>query len=1179
MSRFGLYVVDATEDLDLEGYSKKNKTWVRSELSCDGQLINKTAKETNKLGLYIAGNRLKLNGSTVAVHTCADSAINIEDGKLRFGDVDISYKDRAIPITLENYNKLRSGKEVTGYTRYNPKAVYYISDAEDSSQVIEEAELDNRIANRFSVHNELSDRTVLSIESPEIILKTTNFIINEGEKLQIDWLVDNRMHDAIDAMTIGEKFTTIIRDGNDNIIFQQTTYAGEYRAYIGPFKNGNENLLGQTHISISCIDEQGRGSIEQFATVYIRSNTENIYNVTEEDLEAYHIVAGTGRRDYVQGYKNRKGFEKLINDVASGKTIDGNDLPGGPYTGIRLYNANSNPQSLDDEENSVFRIDCHKNRLVYDVVSGDESTIDLCHYTRYFLVYFAVRPENGRYVEKFGHLNNNGVFVGTEINTSYDFPKWDDGPSDTSALDAYELLPGKTVYVRDKAYTVPVNNTDDTDADFVFDWVRHDGAHIYAKGGGGDDANKTVVYWSDVDPATEVMSVTHAKYSYNERILRTKSIHDIQAKVLSGSSLRETSLREKEGFYYLALSNVAGGISGKTNVEPPIVLPNNFTVDFNYTTWASTDLTELDTFYTICLFENTNVILKNCRISGDFTPETVKDAFVRQAVYYSCWEGGSTITLSGARFCTFDNVETSNICGYNLSTGSSYDYSDSTDRRAYLAGVREHKNREDVGRLSRMGFNILGYISPLTGDVVYNNDENNCVLRYYDNGNKIPAGRKEEHDKYSPNGAYYDTYTTDICTVTTGKLVNGVYTPDYWVIEEQKSNGDYGIGYNYNYRGKRYHVTPSLCGMFVSFFSHRWTQVMGTGKYQYFLVHFYDENKDYIRSVKTRNNFHIYPPEGAVYFNATGYGACTAKDTDAYATLISEQPNDYVDYGNAALHLVKYDNTPTEWCTGLAVFDSKRITEGCVFNKLTVHTTKSIALNGPQINSTYSNCYFYNIETCSQYMRITPHLMDIEEACCIGYGMGFINCTCLSGNVMIDNGVKVPASSKGYSPSQSGIACPFIWRRLFMKGCTGISVFTWLDDSIIEDSSMSDLAVGLYYSCANNYHNVYRRLRIVGDRSLDSSYGLGIVTDRFYNTNKYYDYGVTVRNPCDDAGFRKVTLEDCSFYYRGKADVPNEPNYFIADIKGRVYNDATVNGSGIVDINITVEQQEINAQL
>jgi hypothetical protein len=123
MSKFGLYVADATEDIELEGYKPTNKKWKRTGLFYNGSPVHKTTLEDNKFGIYAKDTDITLNGNSIASTTTANPSLKLVKSKILFGDA-ILKSDKCINITLENYNKLRKGNKVSGYARYDSKAVY-----------------------------------------------------------------------------------------------------------------------------------------------------------------------------------------------------------------------------------------------------------------------------------------------------------------------------------------------------------------------------------------------------------------------------------------------------------------------------------------------------------------------------------------------------------------------------------------------------------------------------------------------------------------------------------------------------------------------------------------------------------------------------------------------------------------------------------------------------------------------------------------------------------------------------------------------------------------------------------------------------------------------------------------------------------------------------------------------
>ena len=95
-NNFGLYIVDATKHLAREGYPEPNPTpvndtWVRTALKYEGKHINATAIESNNFGIYQKDNKLRLNGSMIAISSPdINSSVSVDLDGINFGDAVLS---------------------------------------------------------------------------------------------------------------------------------------------------------------------------------------------------------------------------------------------------------------------------------------------------------------------------------------------------------------------------------------------------------------------------------------------------------------------------------------------------------------------------------------------------------------------------------------------------------------------------------------------------------------------------------------------------------------------------------------------------------------------------------------------------------------------------------------------------------------------------------------------------------------------------------------------------------------------------------------------------------------------------------------------------------------------------------------------------------------------------------
>ena len=919
MAKFGLYVVDETHRLAMKGYDETaSQKWARTKLMLNGTPAGTTIHESNAYGIYAQDGIIKLNGDAIAKSSDGTENLDTSGADAYFGDTQLSTAGSCINITLDNYNSLRSGKVVDGYARYNPFAVYNIVEDIDEAgdpPVVDMGKFSGRnyINNEFEAHNELTDNTVLSVDTPDVVLKTTELIVKQGRKLVLEWWVDNKSHTSTDAVlvngkptyTIGDKFTVIIKHIGVGELLKRTTYAGEYRAEVGPFTE-----VGKTWISIQCIDESGCGSVEYFYEVYVEADVEeHLFEVTEDVLSQYHITPSTDleldRDRLVVGYHNKRGFERLMKDVKEGVDIYGNPLSGAPYNGIRFYNANPNPSSVTDENNTSYFIDSHYNQVPYsDYINGDDSTVVLSRLNRFFFVRYS-----GSAV-----FIVNGDGTETKVTKSTVFPTVDsDG-----AFSGCRIRPGSSY----NGYTVPsVDSAHDgiwDECDVVFDWIRHDGAHIYRT-----DDGKIRVPWH-----TELASdeTPQAYKSVTDRTLRIRSMSAIKLGVASGT-LKDT-FPEGSGYYYAGATNDGNMTSGTrvsvmANIAAPMTIPDDFIVDFNYTTWHATNSTELYKFRMIGLYDNIHTTLRNGRILSDMTNKHIQDAILRTMYINTCWEGAGTIALAGAEFCVISNFDVGNVCGYNNSCGPIADFG----KNIKDCIISRTDASSDI--VKKASYSAIGYISVsgnTAGQFIKNGKDNNCVIKNRDGSSKFIDNTAVFK---SHKMAYVDEHKTDICLVTNSRFVPepGNTIRDYLVDDPTYGkyiNADGSAvlkdeflslsDISYRYTKTKYGVgtvttlTPHSSGFQLSNFKGAFSKARSGGKYHEVFIHFYRYSNGtyaYISSVKTVQHLKVMPPENATHFRVTGYSSCIDLSRANAVECLSgiDTPLDKIRIGNAVLRV------------------------------------------------------------------------------------------------------------------------------------------------------------------------------------------------------------------------------------------------------------------------------------
>lgn len=1088
MGKFGLYAVDATEKLELEGYNPTGKKWKRSALVYNGAVINKTAAESNKFGVYIQGKHLKVNGSDVATSPTNDNEVTQDGDNIKFGDV-LLQGNKCVNITLSDYNKLRSGYEVAGYAKYNPFTVYNIvtdinATLEDVPDIPEE--LEDRVLASFKnelLHNEISDKTYLDpVNTPSLAIRAFDAIINKGEGISFNYFVDTFDYASIYKNSLGDEtpntFTLVVEDSFGNVLYKHTTYAGEFKCTTAPFMNGLNSttpLIGITWFSIRCIDNEGRGSMDRQFKVLIKdpSVEERIYEMITEDLDTFHITLDTGYDDLVAGYNNKKGLEQLfIWCKANG------------YTGVKLYNENTDPdKKVGDSANTLYRIDNHHRLLEY---GGDDKSA--------FVSEGPVQSISELSCNKAYYLikYENGVISGIDKDVS---------EYKLSDFAAFKIVPGGTITIEDKTWNIPNNVV-------PYDWIRHDGAKIYR-----DDNDKILVYWNhDLDDdEVPVVLPNNAAAKARVRALRIKYVNDI---ILHASNLTSV-FREGDGYYYLTEipgkhPNVTGDYdkydyykspgsgSAYAFVSNPIEIPDDFTIDLNYATLEYTNSLDISTANKMFHFGAvTNSHLKNGKLVGAYKPERTKDGFLKSCRSYAgTWEGYSLLSFTGSEFCTVDNVEVEGSGGYETVlgaliatqsvSGARYGYKSISGK----SSVKTDIHPEDIMRLSTLGYINNGVLTDEGAVVKYNGDS------------LLPPTRPQIASAVDYN--YWDG-ATDVCLVTSDDFIN------------------LDLHFNFNFRGEHQDwevLENHVHAYYVTSNTLAETKAWHGGKRMEYFISFYDENNNFIKTIKTMQNRPFYIPNGATKIKLTGYGLCNVS--------------------NDQINLVLDEATGAE----RALMDIELVisayTQGCKFDNLYIHDTRSIALCGAGINVQFNDCHFERIAEAPRRLGVTPMFMDVEENCNRAFVVAFRNCSVLAN-------MNTPAA---YQNSQTVIGIALVGVEYELNKCNGLSMAATLSDCLIKDSIGGLLTLGSYRPVYYKCNNIIKRLIVSYQAYFDSD-----------PTNKLIDSG-KLRNTTDQEPTTIIVLEDSAI------NQTNPNNYGNMTITGRSYFK-----EGAVDNYIPIEEQ------
>ena len=121
---------------------------------------------------------------------------------------------------------------------------------------------------------------------PYISTYNINPIVNLNEDIQIELYMDDYYGSYYKETNMNQKFKLYVyRDGEDAIIYNNLS-GGDRFVSIGSFDN-----YGIYNFGLQCEDEQGRKSHVLWNEVWVKPPIEeNVYQVTEEDLDIYRIT-------------------------------------------------------------------------------------------------------------------------------------------------------------------------------------------------------------------------------------------------------------------------------------------------------------------------------------------------------------------------------------------------------------------------------------------------------------------------------------------------------------------------------------------------------------------------------------------------------------------------------------------------------------------------------------------------------------------------------------------------------------------------------------------------------------------------------------------------------------------------------------------------------------------------
>lgn len=883
----GVCAIDSTMSTEFPGFNFTTiESWKRTSVLYNNKELYRTAAEKNNLGLYKLNNKLSFSGNTI---TEEDAVLSCGE-ELKYGNVQLTANNQCINITLEDYNSLRSGWQVPGYGAYNKNLVYNIVKAEDLNIPVQfeskyYTNLYNAIYTSVETPNQLSNSTYKLLDPPQIYLRHFDSNIGTEDSIVLNFFVDDYYASSINKNKVGELFTTIIEDSSGNVIYSRTTYAGPQRVIFKPNTQPNT----EDWISIRCIDSRGVGSVEHFLEFYVNGTEERLYPMTESDLEHYNIVQNSGVSNLEQGHKNSLGFRNLIQDVISQG-----------YNGIKVYNKNPNPMSQDSKHlneslNSIYCLDVHK--------SISENPLNLSKINQYFLVYF-----------------DGTSFVGASKSGS----TWN-----ISDFSRFKLTKNQSITVNGKQFTV---NKD------PYTWIQEDGAKIYR-----DENNKVIVAWSFVLP-TEVQDSDPGKAE--RRVLRMRNLNAIVA-ALNESNNKNLlkQFPEGPGYYYLNAFNdgsikgthssyAASSINAGCIGSPAIVMPDNFTIDFNNTIIKRCNADDIEGFAYVFAFERCrNAHIRNFKLYIEISNQVLKRAYLKQCKINvgSTMEGSNSTIREACKYCSIKNFEHHGGTGYELLQS--------------VMGLKVPKTAQTG--TTRLVFNKFGYVNTSLANIT---SKSSCILK--DSNGKsllLPAPT----DLISETAGYTDNYikdSSDVCLLTS-QLINC------------------NFGFSYKRHNSNTTITERLDQFYLNGAAEPGTVSSGTakdygGSYPWAFINFYNSGQCF-KVIKVLRNCMIKIPQNAEQMSVTVYGFCDSNKNIVYENFYDKDGN---------FRFSREKSLAAYYATNMA------LTVGSVLQNGYIRDTKSIIFGGVGINTLMQDCEFKNIATAtSSEFRITSILMDIEE--------------------------------------------------------------------------------------------------------------------------------------------------------------------------------------------------------
>lgn len=1098
MNNFGLYVVNISKKLVDPVYSL-DTIWERYELRYNGRTLFKTTLEdTAKYGITVKGNRLLFNDEVVAINNSSSAISRVESSNTisKFGNVVLQGRT-CIKITKENYQKLRSGEHVDGYMRYGTGSVYYITDdVEHCPDIVYDPELieghEDIVYNSFIPgdleEHSATEETMMSVETPTLAMRHFEATLVQGDTLDLEFFVDTYNYDSIYQGKVDDTFTIYITDENDNDLYyyeDEENHKHHHTVYAGQFKVKLNvgNTIGKHWFRICCVDNHGRGSIEYHYDYRIVSTTPNIKELTASDFGTgegqYNLTPSNGTGiTYAQGMNNKLEFVRMCHDLKS-KGFDGVKFP-------NILN------------NNVYELDPRWNAGTNNNPAPATNKYYLLYYSSGTL--YRYDSSLSTWVEVTGVNDVNPAYV--------------EQGQESAVIDDSEIVLGKTFNINDEevtcgsyvTFSFRISETQtvtfERSTPTVLDWIRYDGAGIYR-----DSSGKIKTPWGVLDPEIE----TFVALNNTAKTLQIRSLDAVIYAFNNNTSLSAV-FPEDNGYYYCAY--FSGGRKTRKNGSNTMyynygsyedTLPSDFSIDLNGCTLKMVNNLAINDDYPriINASGTSGLTVKNGTIYGNYNPENLVRAFLAGCEHATqkVWEGDPPIDACGTDYFTLDNLYVHGSYGYETRTSGVGNGALGVSSGSAL----RIKDTEFEGELSAYvrRINLSGNESTSVQDVIVYSDSKDKK--------SLITPIHPDYDVTKPNRNVC-LITTDYCSLPYNS--NGKMLLKY----EQKSNMNptwmAGDGNNHSFFSLE--CDEIYVGSYAKF--------SRGGVYPYFFIHFYTENDEYIKTVKTGMHVAIKLPVGAKKVRMTTYAICdvvTNGSNTTYDVLtITDQynPNGAVKYVSD----VYYVSSNVQKRLGLT---KSKPSKNCTLRNCTYEDSRSCVIGNTGINYCVDGCTFLNICASPTKFSLTPMIVDIEEHFSLANIFCLKNCSAPKGT---------PRS--GCDGSQRAITCGYL-RFFQMENCSGFALNTGIGDGYIADNTFDASCVIHQDGAKGNghYRFIFKR-NIVKD-------GFAVIKDE-RNTTR-----VTCRS-CFEPVPDVAVIEDC-FVERPAyiSSVDGVPVYYI----GRSY--------------------------